>query len=249
MPALVALGFGSVAWLLVLWLLFHHVAPLRPLIWPAKVAIAYTATLVVGLIAYQPIIITHYNREQASFDDGTLSARRGWLLRWALKPREYKPIPIILDDASGGFVYGGKRGESIFKSGQNEPILSVDRDEYGDPLISVTVRDRDGRALVDIVHNHWIVSKSNELIWDKNYRNDSLELVDSQKKIIFQVRILPEEIHILATLFHEENGVWVPISLRMHNEERILPMFRYPSKEHWGEWDCRSANDGGGAPC
>lgn len=112
--------------------------------------------------------------------------------------------------------------------------------------ISTPIRDRTGKKIADIDHNHWRVSPD---CWDNNFSKDALEVLDQGGHVVFQARILADRVQVQgewrdqfgsgARLITAPGGgeivVW-----RNHAEEQqslqlIEPMFRYPSKDHLGE--------------
>jgi len=95
---------------------------------------------------------------------------------------------------------------------------------------------RDDKLIVEIVRNHWTVNKANS--WDKNYDDDSLEVKDSRVRVVLQVRIFPDAVHLQvefrsgrgANSYFVEDGQYT-------EGDGIRPMFLYPSTDHWGEFD------------
>jgi hypothetical protein len=120
--------------------------------------------------------------------------------------------------------------------------------EKGAIQLSTLVRDRQGRLVASIVKNHWSVTSA---CLDKNYSNDSLEILDARGLVIFQMRLLSDHVELQGEWRDEfGNGVrllgnenigggnfdaWHDASKEQQFMKIIPPMFKYPSANHWGE--------------
>jgi hypothetical protein len=105
------------------------------------------------------------------------------------------------------------------------------------------------------VDNHWTVSKSQSAVWDKNYTSNALEVKDGRGRVVLQVIMLPDRVQIQGEWWHEDgNGgrivrpfpsdpvktgpVFVMMTPLFHTDEpHIEPIVKYPSKNHFGEFD------------
>lgn len=118
------------------------------------------------------------------------------------------------------------------------------------PLISTTVRDRLGNLVVEIKRSHWRVYPP--YCSDKNYSKYAFEAKDSSGHVLLQIRLVPPMwIQVQGEWWNNEgkgirilkskdgvHGEVIPLgSQNQHNDELIQPIFKYPSKEHWGEFE------------
>lgn len=109
---------------------------------------------------------------------------------------------------------------------------SMHRDK-NEILFSTTVRDKDGLLIVDIKDNHWTVASSTAQCWDKNYTDDSLEILDGHGRVVLQVIMKPTKI-VFQAEYADLGGAF--IDGRIYSKEKgIPPRFKYPSSDHWGE--------------
>jgi hypothetical protein len=118
--------------------------------------------------------------------------------------------------------------------------------------VSTTVRDREGNVVVDIADNHWRVGPS-PIVWDKNYTDTALEVEDRRGHVVLQITLRSNWMKIQGE-WHDEHGngarlrempgkygyglleFWLtPEKEKELSTGMIEPMFKYPSKEHWGE--------------
>ncbi len=115
-------------------------------------------------------------------------------------------------------------------------------------IISTTVRDRFGNKVVEIEKNHWKVYPP--YCSDKNYTDSALEVLDNSGHVVLQLKIFADRALVNAEWWDNEgHGVRIgpfpgggsrvtslgPMVQR--NEWLIKPMFKYPSSEHWSEFD------------
>jgi hypothetical protein len=118
------------------------------------------------------------------------------------------------------------------------------------PLLTTTVRDYNGNLVAEVVRNHWRVYPT--YCADKNYTEDALEVKDTAGHVVLQVRILKDRVLLLGEWWDNQgNGVRLMRPLvttptkgsgivRMNRQNQFLnelvqPIFKYPSKDHWGE--------------
>jgi hypothetical protein len=116
------------------------------------------------------------------------------------------------------------------------------------PLVTTTVRDRNGNVVVDVNRNHWTVYPPYCL--DKNYSTRALEVRNSSGHVVLQLELtikpFPQvqvqgewwsnEDRGLRILGEGGHGEVVPLSPQnQHLGELINDMFQYPSKYHLGK--------------
>jgi hypothetical protein len=121
-------------------------------------------------------------------------------------------------------------------------------------LISTTVRDRNGNLVVNIDKNHWTVYPP--YCVDKNYTKSAFEALDNSKHVLLQIRFAEGDQKTLARL--QVQGEWwndegrgirvvfaggqggevIPLfPQNQHNDALIKPIFKYPSRDFWGDFD------------
>lgn len=165
------------------------------------------------------------------------------------------PIPIIEigGDSGSKFVYVGAEDSVDFGKFARNAGLRIERGKNG-MEISTPVLDRSGKKIANIEKNHWTVLAPPE-IWDKNYTDNALEIKDSRGDVVLQLRYLPDRLEVAAE-WRDQFGrgqEWAkcaapgkPISgcvipwgnpqTELQNEVVIEPIFKYPSREHLGEF-------------
>ena len=141
----------------------------------------------------------------------------------------------------------------IPKPGPPEPYLKPFPDaefrvEYGKkgPMVSTTIRDAEGHIVATVEKNHWTVYQ--QFCVDKNYTDDSLEILDSSRHVVLQLRILPDRVRVQGEWWDNQgHGLRIVKGADGHaysallgpqikkNELLIKPVFMYPSRYHWRE--------------
>ncbi len=155
-----------------------------------------------------------------------------------------KEQPMIgFPDGQGGLRWSDAAVASGLASKQ--PLLTFQnkfqndkfniRRDGNDVKFSTTVRDASGNLVVEIKDNHWRVSRSETDCWDKNYTNDALEVKDGRGRVVLQVQLTPSGVRLQGEWATSEN-VFAEDG-KYTKEDGITPMFKYPSVEHWGEFD------------
>jgi hypothetical protein len=163
-----------------------------------------------------------------------------------------------LPDVKAGsyMVEIGRKSRLILPENLHEPIailadkLRCDIGNDRNILFSTTVRGRDGNLIVEIHQNKWRVSNQPNVSWDKNYNDDTIEVLDGRGRVVLQVRLFRNGVQIQGE-WHHENGEGVRVSQNkdgegtvdpvdpMHDEHPIERKFKYPSKGHWGELETK----------
>lgn len=167
---------------------------------------------------------------------------------------DFDSLPIISFGPEGDGVswsWSGPKDEPLMNIwGDRVIIRKVD----GKIMLTTHVRDQDGKIVVDIDDNKWRVSPQSGISWDKNYSENALEVMDGRGQIVFQVVLVPNVVRIQGEWWTEDKRgarilrpypfdrekvgpVFVTLSPQSHPQEpHIEPIFRYPSREHWGEY-------------
>ncbi|MFZ1204201.1 MAG: hypothetical protein WAN97_07815 [Candidatus Acidiferrales bacterium] len=242
-----AAAFGLLAvWFFAAWIAdsdkFSKTSNRR--LWAMKVAIV----LIAALIGYRPIV--HFWRIERA------EAKEGDLFDGVFQPEDNcMALPVQVGKAGTVFVMVPP------KAGQNMPAyfapfpdaqFLIQCGKRG-PLISTTVRDRNGNQVVNIERNHWTVYPP--YCSDKNYTKDALEVKDDSGHVLLQIKYAPQERNNMARI--QVQGEWwsneghglrivlaggaggevIPlVPQNQHNDALIKPVFKYPSKDFWGDF-------------
>jgi hypothetical protein len=165
------------------------------------------------------------------------------------------PIPIIEigGDSGSKIVYVGAENSVDFGKFARDCGLRIETGKHG-MEISTPVLDRSAKKIANIDKNHWTVIPQPG-IWDKNYTDNALEIKDSRGEVVLQLKYLPDRLQIAAE-WRDQFGrgqewtkcpspdkrtggcviPWGSPQTELQNEVVIEPIFRYPSKEYFGEF-------------
>jgi hypothetical protein len=235
-----------VMWKCVLWalswlILLHFAHSFVPAIGKlsaivrVSLGIGLTAFLVAGLEA--PIKKT-WREEQARATSGVLRLRSGKA------------------NAQGLIFQIGKVGTCFNWQGAGEPMKFLDGANFnlfianGELQISIEVVDGQGKRVAKITNNRWEVSPDHSISWDKNYTDDTLEVLDGRGTVVLQIRLLPDRVQIQGewhdafgngTRIKETPGgaaqIFKLAGANNYPNDRIKAIMRYPSREHWQEFE------------
>ena len=152
----------------------------------------------------------------------------------------------------------GDSGTKIFTN-EDQPIINF----YGTPLkvevldgeakVSTQIKDETGKLIAEINKNEWATGQP-PAIWDRNYSDDSFEVINPNGDVVLQIRALPDRIQIQGDWYGPDghgkrmvksndpaNPGALFLSLYRGKEEAGVPhvpikrMFQYPSALHFGE--------------
>lgn len=215
--------------------------------WLKKTALAASGVAFLAAFGYVPIH-KQYAEDNANALDGDL---HGAGEVFADGKSRGVPAVEIGDSESILYIAPPKPGEPVQPYFVPFPDAEF-KTEYGKsgPLVSTTVRDGDGHIVATIENNHWNVYLP--YCSDKNYTDDALEILDASLHVVLQIKIYPNTVQVQgewwdnqgkglrivkSPLKSKPGGVVLPLSQRdRKNEVLIKPMFRYPSKYHWGKF-------------
>jgi hypothetical protein len=244
----IALAFLQIIWAAItclLALLFfadwiantERVARLHKLKIRALQAAAIVLGLAIGGIVFYPL----WKAEQAAKFEGDLLGA-GMVFVDDVK-RGFPMVQI----GKGTIFFMGPDGVSDIFPFFKDSGVKIETGKMG-PLLTTTIRDRNGNLVGEVKQNHWKVYP--QYCADKNYSKDALEVQDSAGHVVLQVRILPMTIQIQGEWW-DTQGIGVRMLeredpstgsevVRMNRQNQrsdalIKPMFLYPSKEHWSE--------------
>jgi hypothetical protein len=153
--------------------------------------------------------------------------------------------PII---SAGGarFIIWDPNG--VFLSEGTNPLVWLHINN-GKLAVSANIRNENGELVAELRDNEWTLNKN--LIFDRNYTNQALEVRERSGKVILQVAILPVEnlgeIIYFAGILRCSNGRTLEIANGQtgavfefqppHKPSQITinPIFKYPSDLHFGD--------------
>jgi len=187
------------------------------------------------------------------------TVRREWRTEQSAKlagvllvPRNSLPsMPIFEFGDSGAkllWLGSGNLFQPMYDAG-----IALDRSMGSNGVeLSTIIRDRFGNVVVTIEKNHWEVSPLRSACWDKNYTDNTLEVLDGRNHVVFQVRMLVDHVQLQGE-WHDDIGRGLrimksPVKTRQGGlmlgltpadqqiDYQITPIFMYPSSEHWGEF-------------
>ncbi len=216
----------SVAWLAFVRLIWNleHLSGVSN--WQKSVG-TLTGTAVLIWATYSPVH-TAYIQEKARAVSGDLVAKSDG--------KDHSNDPPILQMGPTGNLL-------TWRGPSDAPMMSLYYDKIdlrmvkGRVHLSTTVHDDNKNLIAQISDNHWIVSSSTAVCWDKNYTDDSLEVKDGHGRVVLQVKLMPNIVQI------QEEWQWNPgtksggifIQGKYDEKNGIKPIFKYPSELHWGE--------------
>lgn len=209
--------------------------------WPnRKIRFTQVAAILIGTLVGIGPTYHQWRVEQAA-------KLEGWLV-----PRDVlvDAIPLLQIGAGGPIRYDNPDNSEL-EFFHNEG-MRLEKGPHGIEF-STVVRDRQGHQVVKVEKNHWEVNPLASV--DKNYTDDTLEVLDAGGHVVLQIRLLGDTAQLQGE-WHNEfgrgvqaatcrapyglggciqnfNKDWVP-SEELKNP--IEPLFAYPSKEHWGEF-------------
>ena len=136
--------------------------------------------------------------------------KKEWQSKWSgqlTSPVKSSKKHPVLKLGQSGLAWTGEPNKSII-SVAGEP-LTINLND-GRAELSLVVRDKNGIVLAAIRNNEWFVAPP-PVTLDRNFNENSLEVIDSKGEIIFQVQVYGEEVHFAGN-FYNIDGVG-PISL------------------------------------
>jgi hypothetical protein len=217
------------------WILLWH-SVLIPKIKNYRAAWFLIATAAFTGILWTPIRDMAH-REGAAKTEGILIPPRG--------EKDDKRVLIRIGDSNAII-------ENQMENPEHAPVFATD-DSYvfvwrrsGLYHISATIRDEDGKMVLQINDNHWSIG--NYPVWDKNYNDNALEVKDAKGRVVFQIILLPDTVRFQARILNgygqeceyrsEGNGLGAEIDISPNSNKPInkpiKPLFKYPSRDNWG---------------
>jgi len=132
--------------------------------------------------------------------------------------------------------------ELLWAGDQDKPAYTVGGDNIylrmqdGEAKLSMIVRNEHGVVVSTITNNVWFVPKATERVLDKNFTDDTLEVVDSRKKIVLQVQIIGEKVRLAETTYSANGDGPFSFGPFLNECDRLgETLFKYPSSTFPGE--------------
>jgi hypothetical protein len=202
---------------------------------PRRYALLVCVTALVVVI-FWPIMYGQWKTENAALLEGDLHPLE----------QSYKAPHRILEIGDARFDWEGDKNAPMVQGLYNAGLL-IQVNDKNELDITTPIRDRSGRLVAKLEHNHWSVTSA---CLDKNYTKDSLEIVDARGMVIFQATLLADRVRLQGE-WRDEFGNGFRISAdpkggalfsgwkspEGEQKEMIIirPMFKYPSANHWRE--------------
>jgi hypothetical protein len=176
---------------------------------------------------------------------------------------------LIQSNASSGILLSpSSSGPLKFEIGDSGAVFELEPDKpfwipfTGEPAaltiervanhieVSTTLRDASGKLVAEIERNEWKVRPS--LLWDRNYNDNSLEVLGETGEVVLQIVALPDRIRIQGIWWSKSGACTEMASDARHPGGLVLmpsvpdcrsglgllkitPIFMYPSDRHFGE--------------
>jgi hypothetical protein len=224
MPVAIRWSLWFVCWAVTVVLVQIHFE------WPQntkrKIVVVIIAIVLFGA-SFQSLARTQWRKEKSE-------ALRGELVA-VDDDRDHSSEPPVIQvgDSLVTFTWTGDASDPTFFNANGDKIRL--RRVGNKLLFSTTIKDLHDNLIVEIKDNHWHVSPEKSSCWDKNYTDDSLEVKDGRGRVVLQVRVLPNKIKLQAEWPLMDSSL-----VQQHKytkEDGIIPRFKYPSDDYWGELD------------
>ncbi len=214
---------------------------------PQKSAIAI-GVLAFSFAVFWPVMSQQWKAEKAAQVEGQIRvSRKG----------EKTPTRLIEIGSSGGapLLYTLDDNDPDPKVKMlNDAGLRIDVED-GEIKVTTPIRDRQGNLIMYMEKNRWHVT---QYCLDKNYSDDSLEVLDTGGHVVFQMKLLADRVQLQGEwrdtlgngvrLIDKPEGkpgsgiiIWHNLDGEMKTIAFIEAIFKYPSVNHWRE--LRGPND------
>ncbi|MBD2753738.1 hypothetical protein [Spirosoma validum] len=221
--------------------------------WQVLILLGAIAVAVGGFGTWKVDKMLSSEKEQKESTEKVLTqkqqARTGILAssRKVLFSIDQKVYPTIEIGDSGTNFELLPTAEYFFNVEDSKLIINKNNDSL---FVSMKFYTPSGDLLAEIVDNEWTLNK--EGVLDRNYTKNALEVRGSNGEIELQIQLLPDRVRLqgifrgpngglsLALVKHPIHGKGAKIIVLQEGEKlipenKIQPMFRYPSDTHLGE--------------
>lgn len=161
------------------------------------------------------------------------ASKKEWREKWSgklrspIKSKENKPVLRL---GGARMVWAGEPNKPILQIAEEPLTISI---KDGKAEVSLVIRDNNGIMLAGIRDNEWFVAQPPATL-DRNFNENSLEVVNAKGEAIFQVQVAGEEVR-LAGHFYTINGQGPSGIGPWLGKAPSGKLFKYPSAEHPGE--------------
>lgn len=191
-----------------------------------KTTAAFLLTSVLVGVVYVPLRAAH-TREKARATSGDLVAKDDGT-------DHSHDLPSLQMGPNGLIVQWTGSTSTLVEAYYDKIDLKM---VNGRVRLSTTVHDDNKNLIAEVINNHWIVSSSTAVCWDKNYTEDSLEVKDGHGRVVLQVKLFPSVVQL------QEEWQWNPgtksggiIQADKYDEKAgIKRLFKYPSELFWSQ--------------
>lgn len=231
----VPIFYSCIAWA-VAWFAFVH------LIWNLEQfsGVDIRVKSVVGLMVSAALVVIVYPPIRAAYIREKAKATSGDLVAVDDGKEHSSDPPMLQIGPTGGtkLSWNGPRDSPMFSVNSAFIDKIALKMIKGRAYLSTTVRDQNHNLIVEITDNHWTVSSSTAVCWDKNYTRDSLEVKDGHGRVVLQVRVMPSIVQLQAE-WAQNPGTPYPGAIvedgKYEQKTGIKPLLKYPSELYWGE--------------
>jgi hypothetical protein len=161
---------------------------------------------------------------------------------------------VLLDASKASLKIEVGDSNTFFTAGTpiRQPWFQMFRDNQltierinGQVVISTAVRDSSGAIVAEVIRNQWKVRP--ELLWDKNFNRNALEIRDKFGDVVLQIVVLEDRIRIQGVWRSSSGDCFMMVKnpdpknpgaslITFYNPTiKIKPIFLYPSELHPGE--------------
>jgi hypothetical protein len=219
-------------WVVALVIVFHLVHDSFPGI--SRLPLTICICLGVGTTAF--LVAASYNPIMGMWIEEKASALKGELSPIGDGRDHSHELPILQFGPTGGALppWSGPPDTPMIKAYYDSILIKrID----GVLKLTTTVRDDNKNIIVDVDRNVWTINPDKSVSWDHNYTKDSLEVLDGKKRVVFQVKILPNRVQLQQEWQWDKGtpsgGIFE--DGKYSEKEGIKPAFLYPSREFWGQ--------------
>lgn len=185
--------------------------------------------------------------------DKALKATSGNLGRTYIIESDKGIFPKLEIGNSGAiFVFGGIQTDNAVINAMEE-IFKINGlkiyVENGIVTFSSIFRNPQGNIIAEVVQNEWKHKPlESDLIWDRNYSDNAIEVKDGKGRVVLQIRLLVNRIQLQGIFYNEDGrgcalyetydpnhpgGLFRP-NVTDDDFPVIKPIFKYPSSKYLG---------------
>lgn len=189
------------------------------------------------------IFSAYYFNDRNSNLEEAMKAREGVLSSSSPLPVEFnvlEKMTLLVGNTTTGMT--NVRHPIGFADGESLSVKKLDNQI----AVSLKIYNYKGQQIAELVDNEWVINSDRSIVWDRNYTKNALEIVNNKHDVIFQIVVLKNVVKIQTKLYDKFGNLYVlyenekgsgSISIGGKEDEyKIKPIFKYPSKEYFGEF-------------